>query len=250
MAQGILVRARYHGPPLVFVHFLQTSLAEAYQRKWLYTISRSHDFEVVDEQESAVGPRHFPVRDPRLLPPPTALRRGDRVILLPSTSALAELPCSQTPIPSFPPEGSGGQPPTQLGTDGNQETMGKSSGASAGLQDSRNEIISGSDHANSSCTQPPSTTLEARNNGLGTTLNEVLMGRKDEISAEQLIQISEAYREAGNTLLEQVAAEGSLMQQFQNLADVVPTVFVLARKHLKHPLDVGHARRHFVRLPH
>ena len=76
------------------------------------------------------------------------------------------------------------------------------------------------------------------------------MGRKDEISAEQLIQISEAYRGAGNTLLEQVAAEGSLMQQFQNLADVVPTVFVLARKHLKHPLDVGHARRHFVRLPH
>ncbi|CDI84406.1 hypothetical protein, conserved [Eimeria praecox] len=174
----------------------QTSLAEAYQRKCLYTISRSCGFEVVEVQESPVGPRHFPVRDPRQLPPPKALRRGDRVILLPSTPAAAEPPCSQTAVSSPPPDGRGEQPPTQQGTNSTAESMQNASVAFTDIENSMLEAVSEGDHANSRRTRCLSTNEEA-GSGLGIAFSENVMTGGNELNAEQLLEISEAYREAG-----------------------------------------------------
>ncbi|CDJ33230.1 uncharacterized protein EMH_0052900 [Eimeria mitis] len=191
----------------------QTSLAEAYQRKCLYTISRSCGFGVVDVQESAVGPRHFPLRDPRLLPSPKALRRGDRVILLPRIPA--DSPCSQTAAPSPTLDGSGGQQPTQHDTDGTAGSTQKSYAASADVENSMLKIMPGRDHANTSCAQSFSSALEG-DNGSDTTLNEPWMSRNSELNAEQLLQISEAYREAGilfDCRISPLASTPSLSQQ-------------------------------------
>ncbi|CDJ53119.1 hypothetical protein, conserved [Eimeria brunetti] len=176
----------------------QTSLAEAYQRKSIYTISRSRGFDLVDVQESAVGPRHFPVEDPRLLPPPGTLRRGDRVVLLPSTQAAPDLPCSKSAVSSLLPDGYGGQLPTE-DTDGTAEPIRKLSGSSASLQLSRHKITSGCDDATSRCTGSSSTTVET-GGGPGTAYNTPPVNRLNALNAEQLFQISEAYREAGKTV--------------------------------------------------
>ncbi|OEH79272.1 smc domain-containing protein [Cyclospora cayetanensis] len=179
------------------VMLMQTSLSEAYQRKCIHTISRSANFEVVEIEESLVGPRHFPVKDPMLLPPPHALRRGDRVVLLPkTTSTAAPLPSSAEARESVVPPALGGYLADHCTATAQAELhrdsvpVARHSQASAPEMFARPKSLNSSNCIESSL-RPESSWIA------GTTFEKHLLGRSNELDAKQLLRLSEAYRHAG-----------------------------------------------------
>ncbi|XP_026192558.1 uncharacterized protein LOC34620864 [Cyclospora cayetanensis] len=190
-AQLLGKQARYVGS------LYQTSLSEAYQRKCIHTISRSANFEVVEIEESLVGPRHFPVKDPMLLPPPHALRRGDRVVLLPkTTSTAAPLPSSAEARESVVPPALGGYLADHCTATAQAELhrdsvpVARHSQASAPEMFARPKSLNSSNCIESSL-RPESSWIA------GTTFEKHLLGRSNELDAKQLLRLSEAYRHAG-----------------------------------------------------
>lgn len=174
---------------------LQTSLAEAYQRKCLYTISRSLGFDVVEELESSVGPRHFPVTDPGLLPPPRLLRRGDRVLLLPKTSTGPDLsPSELVTLSSASPEPAAWAPSSgiPIGFEGREESQPLARGDSENITP---DLPNG-----------PSVPESRKDSGVTEGLHTLKASPEDKgtdegrakLDPEKLLALSAAYRRAGN----------------------------------------------------
>lgn len=176
---------------------MQTSLAEAYQRKYIYTISRSCGFNVVDAQESAVGPRHFPVNDPRLLPAPEALRRGDRVVLLPKTHAITRMPARDEAIAPSTLDSLNGHQSRRCDTMRCEEPTQAPPTQEMNTQKSRK--LSGQHPSTGKFPRTPSTLVEPHSEG-DATFGVKLLNGNAELDSEQLLQLSAAYKDAGNAM--------------------------------------------------
>lgn len=176
---------------------MQTSLAEAYQRKSIYTISRSCGFDVIDAQESAVDPRHFPVNDPRLLPAPEALRRGDRVVLLPKTHAITRMPLRDETIASSTLDSPNGHQPRQCDTMRCGEPTQAPPTQEMNVQ--KFGELSGQHIPADKFPRTPNTLVEPHSEG-GATFGVKLLNGNDELDSDQLLQLSAVYKDAGTAI--------------------------------------------------
>lgn len=152
---------------------------------------------MVEVQESTVGPRHFPVKDPRLLPPPEVLRRGDRVVLLSKTTSI--------PVPSSSPLT--GQPPSTPVPGCQMPAHYTTAGGAAGSADGQasacrsvggvlHEPLHESTSSNGSSLSPR--TIDGSTCVNRITSGERLLFGQNELDAGQLLCLSAAYRRAGN----------------------------------------------------
>lgn len=141
-----------------------------------------------------MGPRHFPVQTPQQLPPPHVLRRGDRVLLWSKTRAVPDLPSNKLAA-------------TTVNGDVTQAEPGASGIPEARTSDPLKELGS-TDELPPACTAGNRSAsrligewdaVTGWNNLRKFTWGEAKLNGKAEMDVQALLQVSAAYRDAGET---------------------------------------------------